>query len=160
MKHTLLILSMLGVTSIAMAAFVPAQQQAVPATPAIVGPNGDVPWHSSLDIGNGVELETFVGFTDSVARIDTGTVVRPLSLHLNFTFGTGVMAQMDHLKLYPIADTTPIEFRAEGVDRNVVVSQRPPFDDLSYLVTYTPKAGFSWGTIQGIMDVDISVVQL
>lgn len=131
------------------------QQPAVPTTAPVVGQNGGPVWHDSQDIGNGVELETVVKFCPNVTDPSTGATVRPLSIHMNLLYGVGLMTQLDYVKLHAIGDTTALQFTFEGIDRNIVVEQRPPFGPLNYVVTVSPKSGFTWGSIAGAIDLDI-----
>jgi len=134
-------------------------QTAQPRTPAVPTVTGEPAWFSSQDIGEGVELETWVGLAPAVINPTTSTSVRPVSLHLNFLYGLGVMQQIDVLKLYDVSDTNPKVFNMAGIDRQVVAPQRPPHKVLKYLVTIQPKANYTWGTIRGALDLNIDAVQ-
>jgi hypothetical protein len=134
----------------------PAQE--VPA-PAPINVGGLPEWLASEDIGNGVELEAWVGTTDTVLIQSTNTSVRAVNMHLNFRYGMGVMQQIDSIELIPLTDSSPRTFQMAGLDRNVIASQRPPHSILNYTVTVTPKATYTWGTIRGAIDLDFSAVQ-
>jgi hypothetical protein len=78
---------------------------------------------------------------------------------MNFLYGVGVMQQIDYLQLHALSDTSALTFNIFGLDRNIVVAQRPPFGPLDDLVTATPKPGYTWGTIRGAIDVNVVAVQ-
>lgn len=159
MKRIGIPLALAGIAGIAVGATLRFQAPATPATPQVAGQNGGPTWHDSQDIGNGVELETVVKFCENVTIPSSGSTVRPLSIHMNFLYGVGLMQQIDYLQLQALGDATPLTFNVVGVNRNTVVAQRPPFEPLDYLLTLSPKSGYTWGTIQGAVDVDIVAVQ-
>ncbi|MCK6448898.1 MAG: hypothetical protein L6Q99_21085 [Planctomycetes bacterium] len=128
---------------------------AIPAPPPqVAGTSGGPAWHESQDVGDGVELETTVR-VGAVVTDGAGVAVRPISIHMNFLYGVGLMHQVDYLQLHPLNDTSSLQFDSTGLDRNIVVAQRPPFGALNYAVSATPKPGWTWGTIRGAIDLDI-----
>jgi hypothetical protein len=131
---------------------------ATPTTPEVAG-STTPPWRDTQDIGNGVELTTVVGFCKSLTDPDTSASVRPVSIHINFLYGVGVLTQVDYLELHPTGTSTPLQFPIAGLDRNIVVPQRPPQAPLNYLVTITPKTGKTWGTVQGVDHLNIVAAQ-
>lgn len=153
-------LTLASIAFVGAAAAAAIQGTATPVTPQVLGTDGGPAWHDSQDIGNGVELETSIGFLENVTVPASGTTVRPISIHVNFLYGVGLLHQTDYLKLHPIADTTAFQLDVKGLDRSLVVSQRPPHGALDYQLTIAPKTGFTWGTIRGTVDLDIVAVQL
>ncbi len=151
-------IGLLAFTSFAVGTALQVQQSAPLATPQALGQGGGPAWHDTQDIGNGVELETVVKFCENVTIPATGETVRPISLHINLLYGVGVMQQIDYLKLHPIADAATLSFSMFGLDRNIVIPQRPPLGALNYLLTLTPKNGYTWGTIRGAIDLNIVAI--
>lgn len=130
---------------------------AVPAVPTVSGPNGPSCF-DRRDLEGGILLATTVRFLENVVRPADGAIVRPLLVAMNFTHGFVLMQDFSYLKLHELSDTTPIVFDVAGLDRNLVVPTRPPLPALNYSITLTPKAGFTWGTVRGAIDVEFVVV--
>jgi len=133
--------------------------QAAPLTPILTPPNGGPIWRDEQDIGNGCTLQTITGFCKVLTDPANSASVRPVSLHLGFLYGVGLMTQFDYLDLQPASGTAAVEFRAT-LDRNVVVGTRPPFATLNYVVHVSPKLGYNWGNVQGAIHLDIVATQL
>ena len=150
-----LAIAVMALAGLAVGAALQGQQPAAPATPAVLGQDGGPAWLDSQEIGSGVEMDTVIDFCENVTVPGTGATVRPISVHIDFSYGVGVLSRIDYLELHPLADTTPLSFSMNGMDRNIVVAQRPPFTPLNFLVTLAPKSGFTWGTIRGAVDVNI-----
>ncbi|MEY4775333.1 MAG: hypothetical protein RIT40_2368 [Planctomycetota bacterium] len=146
----------LSLATIAQVTQGPAAQHAT----AILQTSGEPLWYGTYDIGNGVELELWVGSTATVVDPSTNTNVRAVSMHMNFLYGVGVMQQIDSLKLYPLTGTSTETFHMAGIDRNVVAPQRPAHAVLGYSISVTPKSGYTWGTIRGPVDLDVVATQL
>jgi hypothetical protein len=155
MKHPLFILISITVLG-SLTLLAALQQPALPTTVPVAGQNDGPPWHDTLDIGNGVELEAAVRFSQPLVDPSTSQAVRAISFHMNFLYGVGLMTQVDYLQTHELTDSAAISVNIFGVDRNVVVEQRPPFDPLNYLVTIAPKTGFTWGTVEGALDLVIT----
>ncbi len=129
------------------------RQQVAAPTPA-PAPNAPT-WRDVRDIGNGVQMSSVTGFGAVLLDPATGEQVRPISIHVGFLFGVGLMSQLDYLKVHPVADATAMQ-AVVSLDRNIVVRSRPPAPPLYYDVSIAPKPGKSWGTVSGAADLDFT----
>lgn len=156
-----ILLSSLAIACVAGVALSRAQSGAptAPATPAVTSPSGGPIWSDVQDIGNGVSMRTVTGFLKLVTDPDTSASVRPVSLHIGFQYGIGLMSQVDYQMLHAAADVSPVTFHVT-LNPNVVVAVRPPADVFDYEITVLPKSGKTWGTATGAVDLDIVAVQL
>ncbi|MFT5050454.1 MAG: hypothetical protein ACI8QZ_001856 [Chlamydiales bacterium] len=123
------------------------------------GAGDPTPWENTQDIGNGLKMVTSVGYTEDVLQASTGLAMRPLAIDTDIKYGVGLIQSINYLVLHPLTDTTPLTFTFVNIDRNIVVAQIPAFDPVTYVVTMMPKSGFTWGTINGAVDMDIVAVQ-
>jgi hypothetical protein len=160
-KFVLVAVAALALTALSFSAFRQQQNVTAQQSPAVPLTASDEPaWYSAVDIGNGVELELWVGSTATVVDPATSVSERAVSMHINFLYGVGVMQQIDSVKLYALTDVTPASFQMAGIDRNLVAPTRPPHAVLNYSITVTPKTGYTWGTIRGAVDLDIVAIQV
>ena len=129
-----------------------------PAVPIIAGQ--DAPeWTSRIEIGNGIALKTVGSFFKLLVDPDRSELVRPVCLHFEFLHGVGLMSQTSYMELQPRDGAEAMTF-TQTVSRQVVVATDPPTPAITYQVTAQPKAGLSWGTVRGTLDLDISAIEL
>ena len=112
----------------------------------------------SRKLEGGVQLDTLVTFLETVERTSDGVAVRPLLISMNFKYALALLQSRTHFQLHALNDVEPIELSVAGVSPQLAVPHGPSLPVLDYAMTLAPKTGFTWGTIRGAADVEISVV--
>ncbi len=111
------------------------------------------------DLEGGILMETTVRGLEQVLRSSDGAQVRPVFVGVNFTYGLVLLQNHTYLNLHATTDTQPIQFSIAGLDPNLAVRQRPPFEIMNFHIQLTPKAGRTWGSVRGAADVDFAVTR-
>lgn len=121
---------------------------------------GNVRMVLSAEPGDEVTLDASLAFTEDVIDPERGILVRPVSLHIHFVHrGVVQMAELSSLLLRPVDSTEAWTTLVGGLSRDLLEERDPPLPPLYYTLTVVPKHGFTWGTVRGTGDLDITAVE-